>query len=418
MPGVNDARTKKTYYDYLKNNFNKFNIILLVIDINSGTNTSDEIDIIDFVCENINNNNKINKKTKLIIIANKIDDMNWNTSENILEFGNEEHEEMFNQIKKTITEYSKKHQINQNLEKIIPLCGLDSFLFRMIESKGKNYKLTKSQIIKIGTSEKGQKFKYKTTEEQKEIITNIISNKDFVKDMIKLSGFEELNNTLLDCIINNSNDFVKKNIMYEITKIDKNDITNFNNTYLEKIKILIKLIKYDYDEFEIQFNKILKEFSDEFINYVENENICDFMTFYNIYEEIYISNIKLIINIQTDNNKLFDLVIKKNLQIDLDTNNIINFKFVDIFIKYIEIDKKNKTNLSTIDIFNKQIKILIKNKIMAVVILDFIEEKINDIINIEDYKKIFFNTNILSSNAIVSEMFDLENNIIFRKFNK
>ena len=49
MPGLNDARTKNVYYEYLQENFYKFNIVIFVVDIYSGFNTSDEIDIVNLL---------------------------------------------------------------------------------------------------------------------------------------------------------------------------------------------------------------------------------------------------------------------------------------------------------------------------------------------------------------------------------
>ncbi|ARF10146.1 dynamin family GTPase [Hokovirus HKV1] len=42
LPGLNDIETKEIYYNYVKNNFYKFDIILYLIDIESALNTSDE----------------------------------------------------------------------------------------------------------------------------------------------------------------------------------------------------------------------------------------------------------------------------------------------------------------------------------------------------------------------------------------
>lgn len=427
MPGLNDAKTKKNYYDYLKKNFEKFNIVLLIIDINSGTNTSDEIDIINFICECISKNNELDKKTKLIVIANKIDDMNWNMNENKLEFGNEEHEEMYNQITKTMNDYTKKYKIKENFEKIIPLCGSNSFLFRMIDKKGKNYELTKSQMIKIGTSEKGQKFKYLSLEEQNKIITNIISDKNFVRDMIKLSGFEELNNTMLKCIENNSCEFVKKNIMYEFKQVGQSNINDFDDTYLKKIIILSKLIKFDYDEFENQFNKIFKELTKEFIKKLSDENFDDFMLFYNYYELEYISNVKKIIELKNncENYKLFDLVISKNILTHGDT--IINLDLKELFHNYIELELSIYNNIKwsgrgldkiwtgcgfdrSIKKINEIICILKQNQISNDIVNKFIKTVTSKICVCENFRKTFFHFETYS--VIKKEFFSLFADII------
>ena len=64
IPGLNDARTKSIYYKYLEDNFIKFNIMLFIVDINSGLNTSDEIDILDFIVNQTIKNNERKQKMK------------------------------------------------------------------------------------------------------------------------------------------------------------------------------------------------------------------------------------------------------------------------------------------------------------------------------------------------------------------
>ena len=55
IPGLNDARTKDVYYEYLEANFFKFTMVVFIVDIHSGLNTSDEIDIVGLVDRGIDN---------------------------------------------------------------------------------------------------------------------------------------------------------------------------------------------------------------------------------------------------------------------------------------------------------------------------------------------------------------------------
>ncbi len=344
MPGLNDARTKEEYYKYLDNNFTKFNIVIFVIDINSGLNTSDEMDILDFICKKIKHNNENGcKKTKFIVIANKIDDMNLNQETNKLEFANDEFEEMYNQIEKTILEKSNVFNINDNFVKLLPLCGLDSYLFRMINAKGINYKMTKSQIIRIGVSEYGSKFKLKKIDEQKKLIKEFIADKKFVDNMIKLSGFEILNTTLLDCLNTNSDEFVLENIIFEIDKIQEFDLDDFDNSYLKAFQLVYKLKNFDIDNYEKYFKQYSKLMIDEFIEYV-GLNCSDFFEFNEAYEDLILFNIHKKIN---DESCLYDCFIQ-----DLDTNYPIEFS--NVLNSLIEHTILNSNNI--FDIINVLLK--------------------------------------------------------------
>ena len=75
-PGLNDSRTKEVYYEYINSVFNKLNVVIFVLDINSSMNTSDENDILRMIIQNIKTNKlKYNMDTKLVILLNKCDNM-------------------------------------------------------------------------------------------------------------------------------------------------------------------------------------------------------------------------------------------------------------------------------------------------------------------------------------------------------
>ena len=92
IPGLNDRDTKELYFQYIKDNFYKFDILFFVVDINSALNTSDEGDILNRLVQNCKDNyDKYNIHNKLIILANKCDAMQYQDDEIILE---EEHSEI------------------------------------------------------------------------------------------------------------------------------------------------------------------------------------------------------------------------------------------------------------------------------------------------------------------------------------
>jgi GTPase Era involved in 16S rRNA processing len=92
IPGLNDSATKNIFYDYVRKNFYKFDVVIYNIDINSGLNTTDELDILNLIKSCVTElKTKYNKEVKLIIICNKCDDMRL-TDDSEIE-GNDEIEE-------------------------------------------------------------------------------------------------------------------------------------------------------------------------------------------------------------------------------------------------------------------------------------------------------------------------------------
>ncbi len=262
IPGLNDARTKNIYYDYLRNTFNVFNIVVFIVDINSGINTSDEIDILTFITEQTAMH-KDTKKIHTLVVVNKADDMQLVSGDELEITG--ELNEMFDQVKQTVREQYKKNNIEDQLIDIIPICALDAYLYRMIKSKGSDFKLKPEVVLKIGINEQGKKFSKLPVERQKAEVDKIISDEEFINDMIKLSGFSKfvskLDNFLTD---ETSCKLVIDNLMQQYNKLTPLDTVIINNNnLLEHIcncyDLLIKIKPNDESKYEQLVNEVISE---------------------------------------------------------------------------------------------------------------------------------------------------------------
>lgn len=221
IPGLNDARTKNIYYEYLETNFHKFNMVIFLVDIHSGLNTSDEIDILNFITNNTKYQmEKNNRKIFTLVVVNKADDMQFNEETHKLEFTGEM-KEMYEQVQKTIHDEFNRKEVESHLIDIIPLCAIDAYLYRMVQKYGRNFKLTPEQILKIGINENGKKFSTLKPDVQEKKVYEILNDEKFIDTMIQLSGFsqfEEILHTFL-----NENDVGKKiridNLLYDLRKL-------------------------------------------------------------------------------------------------------------------------------------------------------------------------------------------------------
>lgn len=210
IPGLNDAKTKHIYYEYLKENFNRYNIIMFIIDIQSGLNTSDEIDLLKFIVSNTKKlKEESNKNVYTIIVANKCDDMQY--INNVLcPVG--ELEEMYVQIENTVKSEFELNNLNEHLIGFVPLCAKDAYLYRMIEKHGHEFKLNENQISSLGVNEIGNRFKMLSTEDKLKIVHEIFKNKDKIESSIKLSGFSVLEDNL--------NKFLNSNNMFKTIQVN------------------------------------------------------------------------------------------------------------------------------------------------------------------------------------------------------
>jgi GTP-binding protein EngB required for normal cell division len=225
IPGLNDARTKDVYYDYLDENFTKFNLVVLLVDIHSGLNTSDEIDIVNFITQHTKYELETNKKEiYTLVVVNKADDMQVDEEDPdaVLKLTGEL-SEMFDQVQNTITSEFNNKQIQKHLIGIIPLCAIDSYLYRMVKKHGKKFKLSPEQILKIGINENGKRFSTLKPATQEKRVYEILDNDKFINDMIKLSGFSRLENILHKFLTENGvgKEIRINNILFEIGKYPK-----------------------------------------------------------------------------------------------------------------------------------------------------------------------------------------------------
>lgn len=296
IPGLNDARTKDVYYSYLDENFTKFNLVVLLVDIHSGLNTSDEIDIVNFITTHTKyelDNNK--KEIYTLVVVNKADDMQLD------EEGDEESlkltgelSEMFEQVEKTITTEFNRHNIKKHLIGIIPLCAIDSYLYRMVKKHGKKFKLSPEQILKIGINENGKKFSTLKPATQEKKVYEILTDENFINTMIKLSGFSYLEKILHKFL--NENNTGKKiridNLLFEMSKYQEiRDIIIKNKKNVNEIKkhikkyhqILTTIKTIDPDAYHLQVTTIVAKIVsvlEEIIKNVKGDKKNELISYY------------------------------------------------------------------------------------------------------------------------------------------
>jgi GTP-binding protein EngB required for normal cell division len=273
IPGLNDARTKDVYYDYLDENFTKFNLVVLLVDIHSGLNTSDEIDIVNFITNHTKYELETNKKQiYTLVVVNKADDMQVDEEDPdaVLKLTGEL-SEMFDQVQNTITSEFKNKAIEKHLIGIIPLCAIDSYLYRMVKKHGKKFKLSPEQILKIGINENGKRFSTLKPATQEDRVYKILDNNKFINDMIKLSGFSRLENILHKFLTENGvgKEIRINNILFEIGKYPK--IKDFVLRNKQNIHEIEKHVKKCMD-----ILKVLKTIDNEEYDKFVTDFLCDF----------------------------------------------------------------------------------------------------------------------------------------------
>ena len=121
MPGLN-CGADTLYYDHIKKISKDIDIYVVVFDINSGINTTDEVNILKLVVDEI----KKNSYGFLHVIINKCDDINIDDKNNI-ELGDEELNELYIRSIETIQRHCKDIIDNVSYS---PLCSSKLYIYR------------------------------------------------------------------------------------------------------------------------------------------------------------------------------------------------------------------------------------------------------------------------------------------------
>jgi len=290
IPGLNDAKTKDVYFQYMDNNFYKFDVILFVVDINSALNTSDEICILDKILTNSKQNfEKYGIHNKLIIVANKCDDISYNKSKNQYDFQDEELEEMYDQINDTVEQ--RVETIYSDMDyKIVPLGSEDSYIYRMYD-ENPDYDLDIKHINKFGSNEYGKsRWNRLGEKEKKKVIRKLMKEMD-IKETLKHTGFSGFSNTLnhyLDHM--NQYTYLMNHIKYGL-----HNIKNFNKLdIVDDIQVFFGFFNRTNELNQVYKRHIGKKCSNKIFHTFINEYLEHYKTqIVSQYIDILNNNIKL-----------------------------------------------------------------------------------------------------------------------------
>ena len=274
IPGLNDARTKDVYYEYLDANFFKFNVVIFIVDIHSGLNTSDEIDIVNFITNNTRDQLENNgRKIYTLVVVNKADDMQIDDEGSDVLRLTGELSEMYDQVKTTITCEFEKKNISEHLIGIVPLCAVDAYLYRMVKKHGTKFKLSPEQILKIGVNENGKKFSTMKPDAQSKKVYESLTDKTFIDTMIRLSGFRRMERILNEFLTKNN--YGKKiridNLLYSLRKLP--NVNTTGRMYTENQRTVVEQYYAIYDEIRLIDNDmyilLMVEFTEQLCKNIE-----------------------------------------------------------------------------------------------------------------------------------------------------
>ena len=240
MPGLNCGGGNDMYYNYIKQISHKIDIYILVFDVNSGLNTTDEVKILQVVQEEITKNSH----GYVHILINKCDEVEYQ-KDNKFTFTDDEIEDLYKTCEETAQKYLKDIR---NKITISPLCSSQLYVYRGAMNNMDT--LEEKQIDNLIKNEAGKHElkKLNTVELKKKFLRGLIKDKKstLLNDWMKDTGYNLFKQSL-DDIFAHYELMIINHIKMDLTKINSSMITNYDevSNNLEMInKRLLNLLKF------------------------------------------------------------------------------------------------------------------------------------------------------------------------------
>lgn len=244
IPGLNDSLTKDEYYQYVVNNFDIFDLVIFVLDINSAMNTRDQTDMLKMILQCIKKKvENCGVYTQLVVLLNKCDDISMQNDDLILD---EEYQEIYDQailiINKTIENIIPKLKYN-----ISPISLELAYIYRSIKYNA-DIKFDEKHYNKIGILEFGKLVWTNANLDKKQ---KMIRSIDISEDKLAMTGFNKFKNILtfiFDKIEKKDVHMIKNQILVKIYRDNIFDLksVSFDNMIDINMKLLVLINDYNH----------------------------------------------------------------------------------------------------------------------------------------------------------------------------
>jgi len=231
MPGLN-CGGDTLYYDYILKNSHSIDVYILVFDINSGLNTTDEINIIKMVIEQIDKN----KNGYMHILINKCDEISFDKDKVDLE--DDELNDLYERCIETITKLCAETNCKFTIS---PLCSSKLYIFRTVKNCIDNIdESLLDNIIKLECG-KIELKKLKTFIKKKKFISGLLKSEEnnMYNDWMSSTGYKTFQTNLNEIISDNYDDIIYYHINKNLIDINKTLATDTDmNAITDELKII------------------------------------------------------------------------------------------------------------------------------------------------------------------------------------
>lgn len=401
MPGLND-QFSDIYYDYIKQKSKQIDIYLVLFDITSSLNTTDEVKILQFVVDEI----KKNKTGFLYVIINKCNDFEFN---NIgFKIQDKELKELYDQAQNTVKQICK--DINYEIS---PMCTNDLYVYRAL-AYNKTCNIPENDLDRIIKEEagKGELKKMNTYEKKRKFIQGKINkDKNIYNNGITDSGYKLFKTKLQKIIDNNFEIFINNHMNLLIDDYIKSlNFEKYENTFVMNVsKFFIDIIErlnvvQNKNKLQLTVNpsSIINEYILKHINSY-TEKLCDdtveIIRYFNAVACKYCNTDILDLSIELLNNKKIN-VLKSQIRENY------NIEKIKLLSKLGHLTCEDyKMSISKNFDWYREIAISVFNSCRFLQIMENTQEIMTDILLIDDNNMKFVETIILEMASVINDKF-------------
>lgn len=417
IPGLNDSEHKNIYYDYVRENYYKFDLVIFNVDINSGLNTSDEIDILKLIKEcNTQIKTNYERNIQVIVVCNKYDS---NGAEETFE----QFDKLYNQVQTLVK--------GVGLEcPIIKYSSYYTHMYRLVSTSDETIptNLDKQYISKIGIDILGRVIWNKNSNKELPELWKMIKEHltASINESLQDSGFVEFKYNLNHIIKTHMQDIFYGKINYY----------SVDNDFLSKYNFITKLNNMFNTTFGLP---ILSEFLESYLKHVDSRYDIQVVNESN-YKKIErlvgrLEKVKGLIYTLEDReklnyriNKYLNLIADHQL-LNLNMTDIKEGEIINILGQIIEKSQSGYNKLNTpekiqslikvpIQDFNSMIDYLDRHKFNHVILTDLYIQKLISHYNKSSYSNLvknfilnlYLKTNITYFNKIYCRLVNRESN--------
>jgi GTPase SAR1 family protein len=269
VPGLNEAGTKAVYKEYVRDKWETFDCVVVVMDAEKGVNTEEQVELLHFVKDNLEKK----KRVPVIVLCNKVDDPDAKELMDLVQEVREQVEKIFevgnrSQALQQVLESSKTGNDQPPCDTypiFIPLSAGNAFVYRTASrlSLEEFKKLDIALIDKLGRDEVGNfKWKKLSLDAKYAVAYDAVSDTEQYQERLEATNFDKFLSAFSFCL---GGDEVQRNLIEQQLTVSlrnlslETPVASQLRAIYERCKVLKKPTEQLKTSFWSMYEKISKD---------------------------------------------------------------------------------------------------------------------------------------------------------------